>query len=89
MKASEILRKICVYDELPGHALIVDSKYLEREKKEHFASFFYTGKEPKENTKYLIVHYLRYFRFLNFIFGELFAEYGYDNDRFYVWEIEE
>lgn len=89
MKAIEILRKIFLYQELPGHALIVDSKYFEREQNDHFASFFYTGKEPKENTKYLVVHFLRYFHSLNTIYGELFAEFGYDNDRFYVWELEE
>jgi hypothetical protein len=89
MKAIEILRKIYLYDELPGHALIVDSQFFEREKEEHFASFFYSGKEPKENHRYLVIYYLRYFHFLHSIYGELFAEYGYENDRFYVWEIEE
>jgi hypothetical protein len=89
MKAIEILRKIYLYEELPGQALIVDSKYFEREQKEHFGSFFYLGEAPKENRRYLVVSYLRIFQSLYTIFGELFAEYGYENDRFYVWEIEE
>ena len=89
MKANEILRKIYLYEELPGHALIADSYFIEREKEAHFASFFYTGKEFKKNTAYLVVHFSRYFSTLRHIFGEVFAEYGYDNERFYVWEIEE
>lgn len=89
MKAIEILRKIYLYEELPGHAMIVDSKFIENEHDEHFGSFFYSGKSLKENRRYLVVYYMKFFHSLCSLYGELYAEFGYDNDRFYVWEIEE
>lgn len=88
MNAFQILRKTSIFGNLPGQALIVSGFEINDLSKTQSDSFWYRGKEYKDDDEFLRVSDIYYCENLLSCYGEVFAMFGYDQFSYYLFKIE-
>ena len=88
MKAIDILKKVTLNDQLPGDPYFHSGAYVKLEMQAHFESAWYRGKSLEIEGNYLVVDVERYCNHLSKMYGNFIAEYGFDDEHFVIFEIE-
>jgi hypothetical protein len=88
MKAIEVLQKITEYSCLPCFAKFVNCKAIDELQGLHQDDFEYSGRPMREDRYYLSIHCVYVCNTTESIFGEPHADYTYDNNTYFIYEIE-
>lgn len=88
MKAITILQRITEYDYLQCQAKFVSLQIVDVLKEKHKDDFEYEGRPMRDDKYYLSIHCVYVSNMTELIFGEPHADYTFENNTYFLYEIE-
>jgi hypothetical protein len=88
MKAITVLQRIIEHDYLPCHAEFVSRQVVDGLREKHQDDFDYSGRPMRDDRYYLSIHCVYVSNMTEWIFGEPHADYTFENNTYFLYEIE-